>query len=34
VAGLPQDYADAMIDNTLALLATVVTTAELLEAWS
>jgi nicotinamidase-related amidase len=34
VAGLPQDYADAMIDNTLALLATVVTTADLLEAWS
>jgi nicotinamidase-related amidase len=34
VAGLPQDYADAMIDNTLALLATVVTTADLLAAWS
>jgi nicotinamidase-related amidase len=34
VAGLPQDYADAMIDNTLALLATVVTTADLLEAWT
>jgi nicotinamidase-related amidase len=34
VAGLPRDYADAMIDNTLALLATVVTTADLLEAWS
>lgn len=34
VAGLPQEYADAVIDNTLALLATVVTTAELLEAWS
>jgi nicotinamidase-related amidase len=34
VTGLPQDYADAMIDNTLALLATVVTTADLLEAWS
>jgi biuret amidohydrolase len=34
VAGLPRDYADAMIDNTLALLATVVTTADLLEAWA
>ena len=34
VAGLPQDYADAVIDNTLALLATVVTTTDLLEAWS
>jgi nicotinamidase-related amidase len=33
VAGLPQDYADAVIDNTLALLATIVTTADLLEAW-
>jgi nicotinamidase-related amidase len=34
VAGLPQDYADAMIDNTLALLATIVTTADLLEVWA
>jgi nicotinamidase-related amidase len=34
VAGLPQEYADAVIDNTLALLATVVTTADLLAAWS
>ena len=34
VAGLPQEYADAMIDNTLALLATVVTTADLVEVWS
>jgi nicotinamidase-related amidase len=34
VAGLPQDYADAVIDNTLALLATVCTTADLLEVWS
>jgi nicotinamidase-related amidase len=33
VAGLPQDYADAVIDNTLALLATVVTTDDLVEAW-
>jgi biuret amidohydrolase len=34
VAGLPEEYADAVIDNTLALLATVVTTADLIEAWS
>jgi nicotinamidase-related amidase len=34
VAGLPKDYADAMIDNTLALLATVVTTDDLLGIWT
>ncbi len=34
VAGLPQDYADAVIDNTLALLATIVTTDQLIEAWT
>ena len=34
VAGLPKDYADAVIDNTLALLATVVTTDDLMERWS
>ena len=34
VTGLPQDYADAMIDNTLALLATIVTTDDLVAAWS
>jgi nicotinamidase-related amidase len=34
VAGLPKQYADAMIDNTLALLATVVTTADLIGRWS
>jgi nicotinamidase-related amidase len=33
VAGLPQDYVDAVIDNTLALLATVVTTDDLLGIW-
>ncbi len=33
VAGLPQEYADAMIDNTISLLATVVTTDDLLERW-
>jgi biuret amidohydrolase len=33
VCGIPQDYADAVIDNTLALLATVTTTNELMAAW-
>ena len=33
VCGIPQDYADAVIDNTLALLATVTTTHELLSCW-
>ena len=34
VAGVPEDYANALIDNTLSLLATVVTTDELIGAWS
>jgi nicotinamidase-related amidase len=33
VCGIPRDYADAIIDNTLALLATIVTTDDLLELW-
>jgi nicotinamidase-related amidase len=33
VAGIPTDYADAIIDNTISLLATVTTTADLLAAW-
>ncbi|HET8930983.1 MAG TPA: cysteine hydrolase [Acidimicrobiales bacterium] len=33
VAGVPADYADAVIDNTLALLATITTTDEVLEHW-
>ena len=33
VAGVPAEYADAVIDNTLAFLATVTTTAELEVAW-
>lgn len=33
VCGIPQDYADAVIDNTLALLAAVVTTDDLLGVW-
>ena len=34
VAGLPADYADAVIDNTIALLATVTTTAAVIDAWA
>jgi nicotinamidase-related amidase len=34
VAGVPTDFAAAMIDNTLSLLATVTTTHDLLDAWS
>ena len=33
VAGVPQEYADAVIANTLALLATVVTTDDVVTAW-
>ena len=33
VAGVPRAYGDAIIDNTLSLLATVTTTEELLAAW-
>mgnify|MGYP001945783958 CR=1 FL=1 len=34
VCGIPAAYADAVIDNTLALLATVTTVDELIGAWS
>lgn len=34
VCGIPADYADAVIDNTLALLATVTTVDEIVAAWS
>jgi nicotinamidase-related amidase len=33
VAGVPTDYADAVIGNTLDLIATVVTSREIIEAW-
>ena len=33
VAGVPADYADAVIDNTLAMLATVTTTEAVIAAW-
>ncbi len=34
VAGIPTDYGQAIIDNTLALLSTVTTIDALIEAWS
>lgn len=34
VAGIPTDYGQAVIDNTLALLTTVTTTDALIEAWT
>jgi nicotinamidase-related amidase len=33
VAGFPREYADAVIDNTLALLTTVTTTDAVVDAW-
>jgi len=33
VAGVPPEYAQAVIDNSLTLISTVVTSAELLQAW-
>lgn len=34
VAGIPTEYGDAIIDNTLSLLATITTTEELFSAWT
>ncbi len=34
VAGVPKEYADAVIDNTLALLATITTVDDVCAAWS
>jgi nicotinamidase-related amidase len=34
VAGIPAEYADAVIDNTLALLATVTSTDAVISAWN
>jgi len=34
VAGIPTDYAEAIIDNTTSLLATVTTTSALIAAWT
>jgi nicotinamidase-related amidase len=33
VAGVPPEYADSVIDNTLSLLATVCTTDDVVSAW-
>ena len=33
VAGVPAEYAEAVLDNSLSLIATIVSSAELLEAW-
>ncbi len=33
VAGLPPSYVDAVFEHTLGLLATVTTTAEVLDVW-
>lgn len=34
VAGIPANYADSVIDNTLSILATVVTTDDVIGAWA
>jgi len=34
VAGVPRDYADAVLDNSLSLIATLTTTDRILEAWA
>jgi nicotinamidase-related amidase len=34
VAGVPEDYAEAVLDNTVALLATLTTTDDLVAAWT
>jgi nicotinamidase-related amidase len=34
VAGVPEEYAQAVLDNTVALLATLTTTDDLIAAWS
>jgi nicotinamidase-related amidase len=33
VAGVPEDYAEAVLDNTLAFVTTLTTTDEVLAAW-
>jgi nicotinamidase-related amidase len=34
VAGIPQDYAEAIVANTLPLIATVTTVDDILEVWT
>ena len=33
VVGLPKEYADAMIEHSLSMIATIVTAEELIAAW-
>jgi nicotinamidase-related amidase len=33
VAGVPRDYGEAVLDNTLSMVATIATSDELLAAW-
>jgi nicotinamidase-related amidase len=33
VAGIPREYSDAVIDNTLSLLCTIVATDDVLAVW-
>jgi nicotinamidase-related amidase len=33
VAGVPREYADAVLDNSLSLIATLVSSEQLLEVW-
>jgi nicotinamidase-related amidase len=33
VAGVPAEYAQAVVDNSLSLIATIVTSADVLAAW-
>jgi nicotinamidase-related amidase len=34
VVGLPREYAEAVLNNSIAMIATIVTSAELIDAWS
>jgi nicotinamidase-related amidase len=34
VTGLPREYAEAVLENSIAMIATIVTADELIEAWS
>ena len=33
VAGVPREYADAVLDNSLSLIATLVSSEQLLDVW-
>ncbi|MEY2641646.1 MAG: hypothetical protein RLZZ368_293, partial [Actinomycetota bacterium] len=34
VCGIPKEYADAVLENSLSMIATIVTADELIHAWS